>query len=115
MTDERQRDLGRRAANYLYRATRGDCEVLEIFVELIKDADLNVFKSRLLELHMRGWQEFDAKYPGVRGTAQNARLIRESGRTGSGNSERRASMTTSETTRPSATILKLVKQEGSDT
>jgi len=66
MTDERQRDLGRRAANYLYRATRGDCEVLEIFVELIKDADLNVFKSRLLELHMRGWQEFDAKYPGVR-------------------------------------------------
>jgi hypothetical protein len=89
MTEEHQLDLGRRAANYVFSSLATGYEVLEIFVELIREADLDAFRARLLENYTRDEQDFEARYPGekersraefeARHPGEWARRLREAG------------------------------------
>ena len=63
MSDERKRDLGRRAAEHVFKVWSGDSEQQDVFAELIRNADLEEFRTRLLGEHKRRWRgrdEFDA-------------------------------------------------------
>jgi hypothetical protein len=90
MTGENHEELGRRAANHVFCSLTSDYEALEIFIELIKEADLDTFRAHLLECYAREEQEFEALYPGqkdrsleehdARWPGERARRLREAGR-----------------------------------
>jgi hypothetical protein len=87
---EHQRELGRRAANHVFRTLVLDYEELEIFIELIREADLDAFRACLIEVYEDAERDFEVRRPGERARSRAqfeaqhpgewARRLREAGR-----------------------------------